>query len=168
MSVATSADWNAVRHLKSYHRAAPVIAKTIASVRDDADGTGTRPAASIFRAAATPPVSIARYLMRLIKYSGCEPSVLVTMFILLDRFARRADLNSRCVHRVMAAAFVAAVLLGDDGFRSYGFYARVCGLQGASEVQELVCAFLSGCDFELDISARDYARTEQALFHAAA
>eukprot|EP01062_Namystynia_karyoxenos_P064529 TRINITY_DN574_c0_g1_i1.p2 TRINITY_DN574_c0_g1~~TRINITY_DN574_c0_g1_i1.p2 ORF type:complete len:167 (+),score=43.62 TRINITY_DN574_c0_g1_i1:94-594(+) len=163
-----SAGWDAVCHLKSYHRAAPAIAETIAAVRDDADKTGTRPAASIFRSVAVPSVSIAHYLMRLIKHSGCAPSVLVTMFILLDRFARRADLSSRCVHRAIAAAFIVAVLRGDDGFRSYGFYARVCGLQGASEVHEMVCAFLSACDFEIDISARAYARTEQALLHAAA
>eukprot|EP01062_Namystynia_karyoxenos_P009674 TRINITY_DN1341_c0_g1_i1.p1 TRINITY_DN1341_c0_g1~~TRINITY_DN1341_c0_g1_i1.p1 ORF type:complete len:190 (+),score=61.45 TRINITY_DN1341_c0_g1_i1:68-571(+) len=165
MSASTSASWDSVRHLRSFHKAAPAIANTITAVSRAADDSATS-GRGVFHVAKVPSVSVARYLVRLIKYSDCSPSVWVTMFILLDRFARKVPLTPQTTHRAMAAAFVMAVFVVDDGFMKFSFYARVCGLRDAAEVQELVCAFFSECSFEVDLAPEEFADVEAALLRS--
>eukprot|EP01062_Namystynia_karyoxenos_P075908 TRINITY_DN73741_c0_g1_i1.p1 TRINITY_DN73741_c0_g1~~TRINITY_DN73741_c0_g1_i1.p1 ORF type:complete len:167 (+),score=39.86 TRINITY_DN73741_c0_g1_i1:61-561(+) len=166
MTVAAAFD--CVRHLPSFHRAAPAMAQIIRAVRDDADANIVPGPVTLFHTTVVPAVSIERYIVRLIKYSHCSPSVLIAMFILLDRFARSTQLTSRTVHRAMAAAFIVAVYAHDDQMFKYSFYATVCGLRDSAEVHELVLAFLCKVGLGVGISSEEYSQVEAALLRESA
>eukprot|EP01062_Namystynia_karyoxenos_P060302 TRINITY_DN5184_c0_g1_i1.p2 TRINITY_DN5184_c0_g1~~TRINITY_DN5184_c0_g1_i1.p2 ORF type:complete len:195 (+),score=53.02 TRINITY_DN5184_c0_g1_i1:85-585(+) len=149
----------------SYHPGAPAIAAIISEVCSEADtgkATAVRPGNGAFRSVSVPSVTVAEYLARLIKHSDCSPSAFVLMFILVNRWAKRFDLTSLCVHRVMAAAFVVAVFSSDDEYDTFSRYGWICGLS-SSEMHTIVLEFIKAIDFDTNVSARDHERVGRRL-----
>eukprot|EP01062_Namystynia_karyoxenos_P061810 TRINITY_DN5443_c0_g2_i4.p1 TRINITY_DN5443_c0_g2~~TRINITY_DN5443_c0_g2_i4.p1 ORF type:complete len:189 (+),score=61.88 TRINITY_DN5443_c0_g2_i4:74-568(+) len=152
----------AVAHLPTYHRAAPAIASIIEEVRADADLAASQAAPAHNPFQSTRTVQAHKYLARLIKYSDASPSVLPVMFILIDRWAKSFLLTSQCLHRVLAAAFIAATYAADDCFLHFSDYQTICCISSA-ELRVLVTEFLGAIRFDVGVSAAEYGRVEFLL-----
>eukprot|EP01062_Namystynia_karyoxenos_P061815 TRINITY_DN5443_c0_g4_i1.p1 TRINITY_DN5443_c0_g4~~TRINITY_DN5443_c0_g4_i1.p1 ORF type:complete len:192 (+),score=62.02 TRINITY_DN5443_c0_g4_i1:77-577(+) len=150
----------AVAHLPTYHSGAPVVAAIIEDVRSDADiqASQATPAHNPFQSAYT--VQAHAYLARLIKYSCASRSAVVMMFILIDRWAKNFLLTTQCLHRVMSAAFIAAVYTVDDHFLRLRHYQEICRIRSA-KLRVLLTEFLRAIGF--DVGAAEYSRVEALL-----
>eukprot|EP01062_Namystynia_karyoxenos_P061805 TRINITY_DN5443_c0_g1_i1.p1 TRINITY_DN5443_c0_g1~~TRINITY_DN5443_c0_g1_i1.p1 ORF type:complete len:194 (+),score=71.31 TRINITY_DN5443_c0_g1_i1:84-584(+) len=160
--MAPPAPFAAVDRLPSYHKGAPAIAAIIQSVSRDADlqAASTAPADSPFRGRCT--VDAPKYLAHLIKHSDASPAVVVIMFMLIDRWAKRFALTSQCLHRVMSAAFIVAAYARDDEFLSISDYEGICGIS-STVLRDLVTVFLGAIEFDVRMSAKDVTHVEGLL-----
>lgn len=72
---------------------------------------------TIFHGLRAPSISIAKYLERIFKYTGCSPSCFVVGYIFIDRLIhRQPDLlvTSLNVHRLLITSIVVATKTLDD------------------------------------------------------
>lgn len=71
---------------------------------------------TVFHGLRAPTLSIAKYMDRIFKYSGCSPSCFVVAHIYVDRFLQRTDLKltSLNVHRLLITSIMLAAKFMDD------------------------------------------------------
>lgn len=126
----------------------------------------TRKAVTVFHSSAVPPVGIDRYLARLASTFRCSEATFVAALILADRLLAydggRLPLTALNVHRVFLASLVAAVKFNEDRVYSNAHYAKAGGVH-VKEVNRLERVLLSTLDFNLRVTAEEYARTEATL-----
>eukprot|EP01062_Namystynia_karyoxenos_P066303 TRINITY_DN60266_c0_g1_i1.p1 TRINITY_DN60266_c0_g1~~TRINITY_DN60266_c0_g1_i1.p1 ORF type:complete len:167 (+),score=51.43 TRINITY_DN60266_c0_g1_i1:74-574(+) len=146
--------WAAMKTLPSYHDAAPGFAHLLEKLYvPPPEGREV----SAFDSRSRASVSPTDFLARMIKYSNCSPSAVVTLFILVDRFTLVLRLDHLNMHRVMAAALPIAAKLTDDVHYSNGYYAKICGLS-TEELCQLEHRFLCAIEFKVAVSARRHAK----------
>eukprot|EP01062_Namystynia_karyoxenos_P020537 TRINITY_DN1776_c0_g1_i2.p1 TRINITY_DN1776_c0_g1~~TRINITY_DN1776_c0_g1_i2.p1 ORF type:complete len:201 (+),score=47.19 TRINITY_DN1776_c0_g1_i2:69-605(+) len=154
--------WSSVSSKSSFHTATPAMADVLTHLIERASEEHSGKAELPLFDGGFSSVSAKRLLVRLTRESEATPSTFVTTFILLDRWATHAQLTKRTVHRAIAAAFVTAAMLSDDGFQRFGHYARLFSMP-VEDLHELFRAFICAIDFNLSVPAELYAGVEDRL-----
>eukprot|EP01063_Lacrimia_lanifica_P037227 TRINITY_DN7581_c1_g1_i6.p3 TRINITY_DN7581_c1_g1~~TRINITY_DN7581_c1_g1_i6.p3 ORF type:complete len:189 (+),score=74.08 TRINITY_DN7581_c1_g1_i6:44-568(+) len=111
-----------------------------------------------------PPVAIAGMLQRWAEYVPEAGTVLMAAAIFLERFGERQALgvHSHSMHRLVVAALVVASKYVQDYCIPGQFYTDLTGVS-AEELARLQLQFWSDLDFDLHISAEDFARARAAF-----
>lgn len=88
-------------------------------LNDDDKLVGESPdSVAVFDGLSRPEISIAHYLERIFKYSGCSPSCFVMAHIYIDQFLHRtrALLKPLNVHRLIITSVMLAAKVLDDRY----------------------------------------------------
>jgi hypothetical protein len=105
---------------------------------------------TIFHSASEPPISLALYLARLAKYTGCGPEGVVLGIRLAGRYCRRTRMLPSVLnaHRLLLAATVLVQKVHVDVFASNKTAASVGGVD-VKELGELETALFRGVDYQI-------------------
>lgn len=99
-----------------------------------------------------PPISILKYLTRIVKYARPEPSTIILALILIDTLteSQNLQLTNLNIHRIILLSVVVAIKYNEDEFYSNSFYAKVGGIT-LKEFNVLEYKFLYSLDFYIFI-----------------
>ncbi|XP_073008396.1 cyclin-U1-1 [Typha latifolia] len=109
-----------------------------------------------FRSARAPSIAVGKYLERIQRYTGMDPSCFVVAFVYIDRTAHRHPASlvmSFNVHRLILTSLLIASKVLDDTHHNNAFFARVGGVSNA-ELNKLELELLFLLDFEVAVSSR--------------
>ncbi|KAF7818322.1 Cyclin-P3-1 [Senna tora] len=116
---------------------------------------------TVFHGLRAPTLSVAKYVDRIFKYSGCSPSCFVVSQIYVDRFLQCTELmlTSLNVHRLLITTIMLAAKFMDDAyvFFNNAYYAKVGGVS-TCELNRLEMNFLFSIDFRLQVSVDTFQR----------
>uniref|UniRef100_A0A1J3D2M7 Cyclin n=1 Tax=Noccaea caerulescens TaxID=107243 RepID=A0A1J3D2M7_NOCCA len=112
---------------------------------------------AVFNGLSRPEISIAHYLDRIFKYSGCSPSCFVIAHIYIDQFLHRtrALLKPLNVHRLIITTVMLAAKVLDDRYYNNAYYARVGGVS-TRELNRLEMKLLFTLDFKLQVDPKTF------------
>ncbi|CAH2063000.1 unnamed protein product [Thlaspi arvense] len=112
---------------------------------------------TVFEGRSPPEISIAHYLDRIFKYSGCSPSCFVIAHIYIDQFLQRtrARLRPLNVHRLIITSVMLAAKVFDDRYYNNAYYARVGGVS-TRELNRLEMKLLFTLDFKLQVHPQTF------------
>lgn len=137
----------------------PVIASVLTHLTQrNKDITVTSEKLKVFHSLKVPPIGIAEYLQRIVKYAYCSPECFIFALIYLDRLITQ---NKNChitlynVHRLLITSVLLAAKARDDTYYSNAYYSAIGGISNA-EMNKLEVAFLLLVDFNLFITPETY------------
>eukprot|EP00041_Stephanoeca_diplocostata_P028134 m.787570 g.787570 ORF g.787570 m.787570 type:complete len:197 (+) comp23309_c0_seq30:361-951(+) len=105
----------------------------------------------IFDAAAEPPISVADYVKRYVRYANLRLEGLLTSLILLERFRQQIMITKTNVHRTLAAAFLVSGKMTCDRYYSNVHIANVTGLP-VTDLNQLEREFVLLLEFSLHVT----------------
>lgn len=125
------------------------------------------PPDSPFRSRYAPPVTIADYAGRIVKYCLCGEDIVKVAVVLMLRYCRATNQNVSVsnVHRLLLTAIVIAIKMSQDVYYANGYYAKVGGIQ-LHELNALEQAFVTGLKFSTHVSRDEIVPLEAALTRA--
>merc|ERR1711976_168002 len=125
----------------------------------------TNPRLKVFHSSKVPPVSIADYLDRIVRYSYATPECFINALIYLDRLVTK---NPGCyitpnnVHRLLLASCLLAAKTRDDWYYSNSYYGTLGGISN-QEVNLLETTFCQLLDFDLYVSPTQFTQYKKEL-----
>lgn len=124
---------------------------------------------AVFHALQIPPISVADYLQRILKYSFCSPHCYVYALILIDRLICMNSgfkLSPYNVHRLVVTSVLLAAKLRDDTYYSNAYYSSIGGISN-TELNHLEVTMMQAIGFDLHISADTYTQyKDELLLHS--
>eukprot|EP01064_Diplonema_japonicum_P015822 TRINITY_DN2374_c1_g1_i1.p1 TRINITY_DN2374_c1_g1~~TRINITY_DN2374_c1_g1_i1.p1 ORF type:complete len:242 (+),score=46.00 TRINITY_DN2374_c1_g1_i1:44-727(+) len=161
---------NEIKASGSYHVVLPVIGKVLKEslVTDtfgEASSDEEEREVTLFHGHISKDTpSIEKFLYRMCFYGQSSKEVFVMTYIYLRRYQEKTGwaLSAENVHRLVLAAFVAAVKVRDDVHYCNKFYSRLGGV-ALKELNRLEQEFLISLDFDLEVSSKEYSGVVQML-----
>lgn len=117
-----------------------------------------------FHSSTMPPISLSKYLNRLVDYLLCSRACFIMAVKYLERFVGKTKLvlTKYNVFRLLVVAVVLAAKVHDDKFYTNFYYARVAGI-GMDELNKLEVVFCKVLGFELFVRMDEFWDMERAL-----
>lgn len=120
---------------------------------------------TVFHAFSIPRVALRDYVMRIGFSASCSPECFVVAVVLLNRllaYSPHIKLTLYTAHRLLATAVVLAVKSTDDYYFRNTYYASISGVS-TRELNRLEVSFLSALQYDLHVSAAEFARYHERL-----
>jgi len=117
-----------------------------------------------FHGLRSPGISVAEYLSRISRFSGCSNPCFVLSLIYIDRLItrKRIVLDPLNVHRLVITSVLLAAKFFDDLYLDNAHYAAVGGIP-TRELNSLEVEFSFLAEFHLHVNASDYDMYHTAL-----
>lgn len=105
---------------------------------------------TLFHARTPPPISVAHYLQRFVRYAPFGNECFILLLVYLDRIVQHTGLviSSLSIHRLIVTGLLLATKFSQDRYYTNGHFARVGGLP-LSELNALELEFLHCVGFRL-------------------
>jgi len=120
---------------------------------------------TVFHAVRPPPITIRKYLERIVRYSVCNHECFVLGLVYIDRLTHYQpdfSLNSLNIHRLLITSFMLASKFYDDSYYNNSYFAKVGGVTTA-EMNVLELEFLFLCQFSLFVEPDTFFRYRREL-----
>ncbi|KAF2069360.1 hypothetical protein CYY_009322 [Polysphondylium violaceum] len=104
-----------------------------------------------------PKISVADYLVRLVKFSPCSKECFIMIIVYIDRIISKAGfiINSYNIHRLLITSILVASKYIDDIFYNNEYYSQIGGIS-RNELNRLEISFLNLLQFDLSCPLHTY------------